>query len=90
MVNNCPLVLKVDKLKIIAQGNGTARPLVNGISFKLSQGEVLGIIGESGAGKSTVGLACMGYARPGAVISGGRIMFNDTAACECSCRGSCK
>jgi peptide/nickel transport system ATP-binding protein len=37
---------------------------------------VLGLIGESGAGKSTIGLAAMGYARGGCRISGGSVVFD--------------
>jgi len=37
---------------------------------------VLGLIGESGAGKSTIGIAGMGFARPGCRISGGTIIFD--------------
>jgi peptide/nickel transport system ATP-binding protein len=37
---------------------------------------VLGLIGESGAGKSTIGLAAMGFARDGCRISGGTIEFD--------------
>ena len=53
---------------------GTAS--VHGLDLTLRRGEVLGLIGESGAGKSTVGLAAMGYARPGCRISGGTITFD--------------
>ena len=49
---------------------------LHGISFDLAKGERLGIVGESGAGKSITGFACMNLlSRPGK-ITGGEILFN--------------
>ena len=65
-----PHVLTVRNLKVSAP-NGAL--LVDDVSLDLAPGEVLGLIGESGAGKSTIGLAAMGYGRGGCRITGGDI-----------------
>jgi peptide/nickel transport system ATP-binding protein len=52
--------------------------LVDDVSFTLQRGRVLGLIGESGAGKSTIGLAALGYGRRGVRITGGRVVLDGT------------
>lgn len=47
--------------------------IVDDVSFRLAKGQVLGLIGESGAGKSTIGLAALAYGRGGIRLSGGEV-----------------
>ncbi len=69
-------LLAVQDLKIEGLHKGSWQELVKGVSFELDKGEVIGLIGESGAGKSTIGLATLGYSRPGCRISSGRIVLS--------------
>ncbi|MFE8151176.1 ABC transporter ATP-binding protein [Brenneria goodwinii] len=64
-------LLHVERLRVEAGD----RTLVDDISFSLHKGEVLGLIGESGAGKSTIGQAILGHCRHGMHIRQGQIWF---------------
>ncbi|MCE3544053.1 ATP-binding cassette domain-containing protein, partial [Escherichia coli] len=50
--------------------------IVDNVSVKVERGKVLGLIGESGAGKSTIGLSGMGFGRGGVRITGGEVLLN--------------
>ena len=52
------------KINAIAD-NGTDIPIVKGINFKVREGEVVALIGESGSGKTTIALSSLGYFKPG-------------------------
>jgi peptide/nickel transport system ATP-binding protein len=68
------LLLEISDLRIQGQSEGQEWvELVKGVSLELETGEVLGLIGESGAGKSTIGLASLGYAREGCRLAAGSI-----------------
>src|SRR6266700_8355920 len=69
-------ILEVKGLCIEGRSDDRWHPIVKGVDLTLRRGEVLGLIGESGAGKSTIGLAAMGYSRPGCRITAGSILFD--------------
>lgn len=71
-----PAILTMRGLRIEGRADDTWQEIVHGIDLDLKRGEVLGLIGESGAGKSTIGLAAMGFARDGCRISDGEIQFD--------------
>jgi peptide/nickel transport system ATP-binding protein len=69
-------LLEIKGLHIEGQSDDVWHDIVKGVDLTLKRGEVLGLIGESGAGKSTIGLAAMGFARPGCRITKGSIVFD--------------
>ena len=50
---------------------------VQGVSFALDQGKSLGLVGESGCGKTTIGMAIMGLLPDNASVTNGKILFED-------------
>jgi len=67
------ILLRMKDLVIEAEVDGVWTPIVKSLSMSLRKGEIIGLIGESGAGKSTFGLAAMGYTKPGCRIVSGSI-----------------
>ena len=80
-----PLLLDVRDLTVVArQRKQEVLSIVEHVSFELRAGEVIALIGESGSGKTTISLACMGYARPGCEIAGGSVRLGDCQVLDLS------
>jgi oligopeptide/dipeptide ABC transporter ATP-binding protein len=68
-------LLEVDDLRVEIAGEAGVAPVVDGVSFTVEPGEILGVVGESGAGKSLTGLSLLGLLPEAARVAGGRILF---------------
>jgi peptide/nickel transport system ATP-binding protein len=87
-----PNLLEIKGLKIEATSYPPGEPprdvvLVDNVSVSVEQGKVLGLIGESGAGKSTIGLSAMAFGRGGVRLSGGQILLNGRDIREADSKG---
>ncbi|MHC1786495.1 MAG: ABC transporter ATP-binding protein [Christensenellales bacterium] len=78
--SNAPLVRVKDLKKHFTLKNGAKLHAVDGISFDIFPGETLGLVGESGCGKSTVGNVLMRLLPPtqGEMLFEGRSVFSAT------------
>lgn len=77
MAHDKSVLLDIKDLKIEGYTGEEWVPIIKGVDLKLHRGEVMGLIGESGAGKSTIGAAAMGYARDGTrIVEGSSIEFD--------------
>lgn len=63
-------LLEVRDLSIRFRGSALAKPAVQRLSFRIQDGEALGLVGESGSGKSVTSLAIMRLLDPSALVSG--------------------
>lgn len=69
-------ILQINDLRVSFLSDKKYVPAVDGISFKVAEGEILGIVGESGSGKSVTSLATMGLVPiPPGKIESGEILF---------------
>src|SRR4051794_23364854 len=69
-------LLEVRNLSVAyRQGSGWTR-VVDDVSFSTGKGEVFGLVGESGCGKSTVALQLLGYRHPAMRTDSGKVLFD--------------
>ncbi|MEH7502700.1 ABC transporter ATP-binding protein [Neobacillus drentensis] len=69
-------ILEVKNLKTTFSSRKSSFNAVDGISFQVGRGETLGIVGESGCGKSVTSLSIMGLVKSPGKVSGDTIDFN--------------
>jgi len=69
-------LLDVSSLSVAVRGQGGAHYAVRDISFSIERGEILGIVGESGCGKSLTCLSILGIHASGVYIDSGDILFD--------------
>lgn len=72
---SAPLLFEADDLVIEARKAGAWRPIIDHVSFCVRPGEVVALIGETGSGKTTLGLSAMAYFRPGCRHTHGRALL---------------
>jgi peptide/nickel transport system ATP-binding protein len=68
--------LAVEDLSVSYPLDGRRVLAVDGVSFQLRRGELLGLVGESGAGKSTTAMALLGLIKPPRRVESGRAVLD--------------
>ena len=71
-----PPLLEVRDLRVEFNTRHGVLRAIDDVSFSIARGEVLGVVGESGAGKSLTGAAIIGLLDPPGRMTGGRIMLS--------------
>jgi peptide/nickel transport system ATP-binding protein len=72
------VVLQVKDLRIHYETPRGAVIAVNGINFHLYKGETLGLVGESGCGKTTTAMGLLRLVQPPGRVVGGQVLINET------------
>jgi peptide/nickel transport system ATP-binding protein len=73
---NVPPLLEVRNLRVEFATRRGPLLAIDDISFSIAPGEVLGVVGESGAGKSLTGAAIIGLLEPPGHVTGGEILLD--------------
>lgn len=69
-------LLAVDGLGVVATGDEEPTTLVDGVGFHLRTGETVGLVGESGCGKTVTALALLRLLPAGLAVAGGRVWLD--------------
>ncbi len=76
--NEQTVVLDVQELKVYYDTPTGAVRAVDGVNFKIYQGEIVGLVGESGCGKTTTAMAILRLVQAPGYIAGGKILLDGT------------
>ena len=69
-------VLAFDQVTVTARMGGRKVDVLRNISFALEQGDIIGLVGESGAGKSMIGRVISGLLPDNFSVTGGKVEFD--------------
>ena len=69
-------LLRIEGLRTVFRGERGDVPAVDGVSLEVRRGQTLGIVGESGCGKSMLSLSVMRLVPPPGRVAAGRVMFD--------------
>src|SRR4051794_18142705 len=70
-------LLQVENLSVHFKMPGATVKAVDGVSFSVERGKTLGLVGESGCGKSTTGYAILQLIKP----TGGKVLYSGADLC---------
>ena len=68
-------LLEIENLRVAYRSGGREALVVDGVSLSLEKGEYLGLVGESGCGKSTIAKAILGILPQGGRVAGGSVRY---------------
>lgn len=75
---NCDVALEVKDLEVTFDTDSEVVQVLHGVSFKVKKGKTLGLVGESGCGKSVTSMSIMGLLpKPYGQVVGGEILYNN-------------
>ncbi len=68
-------LLDVQHLTVVFEGGASTVTAVNDASFQIAPGETLGLVGDSGSGKSVTAFAILRLLQPPGRVAGGQVLF---------------
>lgn len=71
-------MIKIENLSVAFDGT----EVVKNVNLEIADGEILGVVGESGSGKSVTALTLMGLVSQEAVLTSGRVLYDDVVLAQ--------